>query len=469
MRGAVARIGLLAWGVVCAACATHAALRPASLEGEPGCMPAAPPASLWAMPLAAPVSGTVRFVPGGSPAARYNDAPSPVPHTALGDAVMAAARDEAARGGLPEPEPDARLFATCADLAEVAPEDRSAAIPFDDSVVAFALQRNGIIEPAVRLLYGWGDAAAPEQFVRELRPKLAEALRAAGAVRLGVGLARRDADGTAAIVLALQRSAVSTLPIPRGVASQGEVVIDAVLDPRFHDPEVFVTTPSGDTRQVDVRSGRPGGFVAQVACHAHDGRQQIEITASGASGATVLANFPVWCAAEPPRALPVRRASHEAIETPQRAEQALLAAIDRDRAAAGLPALRRDGEVAAVARGHADEMRRLRAVAHVSAATGSAADRVAAAGIATRLVLENVAHAYSVEQAHRALMDSPGHRANILSVAATDVGIGVAFGEDAAGRRELFIAQLFTRAPGPGESSQCDRAAQPITLKLRMP
>jgi uncharacterized protein YkwD len=122
-----------------------------------------------------------------------------------------------------------------------------------------------------------------------------------------------------------------------------------------------------------------------------------------------------------------------------------------------------------VARSHADEMRRLRAVAHVSAATGSAVDRVAAAGIATHLVLENVAHAYSVEQAHRALMDSPGHRANILSVAATDVGIGVAFGEDAAGRRELFIAQLFTRAPGPGESSQCDRAAQPITLKLRMP
>jgi hypothetical protein len=72
---------------------------------------------------------------------------------------------------------------------------------------------------------------------------------------------------------------------------------------------------------------------------------------------------------------------------------------------------------------------------------------VRAAGILTRTVLENVARAYSLREAHRALMNSPGHRANLMSAVATQVGIGVAFGETAAGRHELFITQVFTRVP----------------------
>ncbi|HEY6180007.1 MAG TPA: hypothetical protein VIX73_36445, partial [Kofleriaceae bacterium] len=66
MRGApVARIGVLAWGVVCAAipaCATSTPLRPVPLDDASGCLPA-PRAAMWTMPLAMPISGTVTFVP----------------------------------------------------------------------------------------------------------------------------------------------------------------------------------------------------------------------------------------------------------------------------------------------------------------------------------------------------------------------------------------------------------------------
>jgi uncharacterized protein YkwD len=393
------------------------------------------------------VAGPIRLAPVSDPVARYNEPQPLVSHTSLGDAMAAALGDAAARAGLPVPLPDSRLFQACADLAEIVPEEQGiSGATLDNTVVEFVLQRNGIIEPAVRLLFGWGDIGVPARFVKELQPKLAEVLRDGAMVRFGVGVARRRPDGTGAVVFALQGSGVSTLPIRRAAAPDGDVVVDAVIERRFHDPEVFVTYEGGDTRQVELKPGRPGGFIAQIACGAHEGRHQIEIIASDASGATVLANFPVWCAAEPPLALTVGAAPDDApVDGAAQAEQRLLASVNRDRAAAGLPVLLWDDAVAAVARSYSEEMRTTRVVAHISSTTGSAADRVRAAGIDTRIVLENVARAYGLNEAHQALMNSPGHRANLMSAAATHVGMGVAFGDDSSGRRELYITQVFTR------------------------
>lgn len=385
----------------------------------------------------------VTFAPASAPAARYNESPPPVPHTELGDAVTAAVRDAARGAGLPVPVPDARLFRACAELADLALQQGTVAYP----VIEFAMQRNGLIEPAPELLIVWGDVGSPGSMVKELQPRLVGVLRDGATARLGVGASQRAADGSGVAVFALQGSGVSTLPIPRAVAAGGRITIDAVVDPRFHDPEVFVTYQGGQTRQVELAPGRPGGFVAQIECGAHHGRQQIEITASDVAGATVLANFPVWCGVAPPASVAVESLPDEAPVTVDDAERRLLASVNRDRAAAGLPALVWDGAVAAVARGYSEEMRRTHLVAHISPTSGSAADRVRAAHIRTGVVLENVARAYGVDEAHQALMNSPGHRANLMSAVATHIGIGVAFGEATSGRRELFITQVFTRVP----------------------
>jgi hypothetical protein len=108
-------------------------------------------------------------------------------------------------------------------------------------------------------------------------------------------------------------------------------------------------------------------------------------------------------------------------------------------------------------------MRTTKVVAHVSPTTGSAADRVRAAKIKTPVVLENVARAYGVGEAHQGLMNSPGHRANLLSSSATHVGIGIVFGEEVSGRRELFVTQVLTRIP-----PQVDPAAAVAELRRRL-
>jgi uncharacterized protein YkwD len=390
----------------------------------------------------APVVSAV-FAPVTAPAARYNDAPLPAPHTELGDAVTSAVRDAARSAGLQVPQPDARLFRACAELAELVVRNGMIGYP----VIEFALQRQGIIEPAPEILIVWGDIGSPGPIVHELASRLAGALHDGATARLGIGAAHGAPDGGGVVVFALQGSGVSTLPIPRAVDAGGRIAIDAVIDPRFHDPEVFVTSQDGGTRQVGLAPGRPGGFVAHVECGARRGREQIEISASDTAGATVLANFPVWCGVPPPASVPVEALPDEAPVAADEAERRLFTRLNRDRAAAGLPALRWDGAVAQVARGYAEEMRRTHLVAHISPTSGSAADRVRAAGIKTGVVLENVARAYGIDEAHQALMNSPGHRSNLMSAIATQVGIGVAFGESAAGRRELFLSQVFTRVP----------------------
>jgi hypothetical protein len=127
------------------------------------------------------------------------------------------------------------------------------------------------------------------------------------------------------------------------------------------------------------------------------------------------------------------------------AEQRLLALVNLDRRKAGLAELEWDEAVAEVSRKYSEEMRRTQVVAHLSPISGSAADRVRAAKIKTSLVLENVARAYGVAEAHAGLMDSPGHQQNLMSPLATHIGIGVALGTMESGRPEMFVTQVFTR------------------------
>ncbi len=107
------------------------------------------------------------------------------------------------------------------------------------------------------------------------------------------------------------------------------------------------------------------------------------------------------------------------------AETEMLALVNAERDRAGLAPLEADERLATVARTHADEMFRLGYFAHQSPVTGEVVDRLDAAGLAWLVTGENLALARDVAEAHEGLMDSPGHRANILNPAFTRVGIGI--------------------------------------------
>ena len=131
------------------------------------------------------------------------------------------------------------------------------------------------------------------------------------------------------------------------------------------------------------------------------------------------------------------------LEPDPEAEEQMLAFLNEERASAGLPALRLDPRLVPVARAHSEEMFRLRYFGHVSPVSGGPFDRLAAAGIAYSRAGENLAYAQSVAVAHRGLMQSPGHRENILRPEFTHIGIGVV----SAGPYGRMFTQLFLTPP----------------------
>ncbi|HEY8808122.1 MAG TPA: CvpA family protein [Candidatus Limnocylindria bacterium] len=121
------------------------------------------------------------------------------------------------------------------------------------------------------------------------------------------------------------------------------------------------------------------------------------------------------------------------------AEQEMLKLLNDERTSRGLPALELDPRLVPIARQHSEEMFKLKYFGHQSPANGSPFDRLAAAKISYSRAGENLAYAHSVVVAHRGLMDSQGHRENILRPEFTRIGIGVI----SAGSYGRMFTQLF--------------------------
>lgn len=106
------------------------------------------------------------------------------------------------------------------------------------------------------------------------------------------------------------------------------------------------------------------------------------------------------------------------------AEERMLDLLNRDRIGAGLAPLIRDEAIDAVARAHAIDMLRRGYFGHESPDGVSSFQRMLDGGVRFRVAAENLALAPTTEIAHQGLMESPGHRANILGAEFGRVGIG---------------------------------------------
>ncbi len=381
--------------------------------------------------------------------------------------VLAAVRPVAGQVGVAVPELDPRLSAAASELARVAPANSQIGYP----LVEFAMQRNGIIEPSPHLIMIWGqNGDGPAEVIDSLSERLSEILatRTAPHTRFGVGSAERAGDEVC-FVVAFQASYVDTHPIPRSVSLGKALKISGSVRTPFKAPKVFVSRPGREVDSPKVLERGQGKFSAEVRCGQVAEKHQIEITASNPSGSTVLANFPIWCGSPPPMEFVYRATTDhtDPVATEAEAVERMLELLNRDRRQAGLPALKTDARLQQVAHGYSTEMLQTGRVAHVSPTSGSAADRVDRAGIRSTIVLENVARAYGVAQAQAGLMNSPGHRANILSKEASHVGIGVVFGAKTAGGSEFFVTQLFARVPTDMDASQAVRVVAKSVVRAR--
>ena len=106
-------------------------------------------------------------------------------------------------------------------------------------------------------------------------------------------------------------------------------------------------------------------------------------------------------------------------------EQRMLNLVNSERAKMGLSALRANLKVTEVARLKAGEMIAKNYFSHTSPTYGSPFDMMKQFGVSYRYAGENLAGAPGTDIAHTNLMNSPGHRANILNGNYREVGIGI--------------------------------------------
>ncbi|MEW6697341.1 MAG: CAP domain-containing protein [Bacillota bacterium] len=109
-------------------------------------------------------------------------------------------------------------------------------------------------------------------------------------------------------------------------------------------------------------------------------------------------------------------------------EQAMLDLINKERSAVGLKPLDYDAKLTELARLKAQDMITNKYFSHTSPTYGSPFDMMKNAGVTYRYAGENLAGAPDVNTAHKNLMNSPSHKANILKPEYTKVGIGVVSG-----------------------------------------
>ncbi len=120
-------------------------------------------------------------------------------------------------------------------------------------------------------------------------------------------------------------------------------------------------------------------------------------------------------------------------------EADMLNLVNEERAAEGLKALVADTALRHVSRLHSTDMFNRGYFSHVTPDGLDPFDRLRRGGIAFRMAGENLALAPTLTIAHSGLMNSPGHRDNILRPQFAFVGIGIMDG----GEHGLMVTQTF--------------------------
>lgn len=180
--------------------------------------------------------------------------------------------------------------------------------------------------------------------------------------------------------------------------------VAARKNPSANSPAVF-TIPAGT--KVKVVAKYDGWYVAY-----HNNRLGFIPTASARVGS-------------PGAAKTVPDVQGSAGNSPTNEETEMLNLINSERSKAGLKPLSANNEVTKLARLKSKDIADKNYFSHVSPTYGSPFEMLKSYNVSYLYAGENLAKNQNVQAAHQSLMNSPGHKKNIMSNNFTEVGIGV--------------------------------------------
>jgi uncharacterized protein YkwD len=388
-----------------------------------------------------------------------------------GDAALAARRgvESAARTHSVEIEGDPRLAQLAQWIAErLGPEGE----PPPNEVVDFFARHLGLVEPVPHIMVLGQPGDGLEEGVAS---SVSQFMQRQTYNRYGAAVVERS--GLAVAVVMLSWRWLELEPVPRRVESGTPLTLRGRLIGEHRNPTVVVAQPDGNVRRLPAGSGPD--FDVRVPTNG-SGVYQVEVVGRGEHGDTVIANFPVYVGRDVPRTVRLDEAGSSDGRDVESVRRELLDLLNETRRSAGLAEVREHVGLREVALAHSRDMAENDFIGHTSPRTGSAADRVRAASLQSGLVLENIGRGYGAQEIHRGLLESPGHRANLVNPDVTHVGIGVV-AQPEGSRSAFIVTEVFIRMServdlsGAAEQlvsminrSRSARGAPPLTLEAHL-
>ncbi len=374
--------------------------------------------------------GTIKdgsLSPGRPPAASYGSDASLTCPSRVVPIVSLDLEDKAKTNRTPVPKPDGRL---CAAAEVFLGWDRKD-MP-DETVLRFVSWYFGLTSPAPVTI-----TVVPTEDPKVISGMVLDAISsfAKNAAQPSFGLATsRVAKDSTRLTLMMADQFVDLEPVPKRLALSSQTALKGRLAGGYENPTIFISDVKGQLETPKVPPGK--ALQAELRCGDLAGRIQVEIRAEQQGAERIVANFPVMCGVDPPTSVAVAPAEPGPVD-PARDEKKAFDLINAERKSAGIQALGWDDAVAKVAR-TMSESRGKQAESDVVALLKQA-------GVISPLVLSNPGQARSLDEAHARFSFSPPHRANYMSTAVTQAGVGVAPGVDANGKPTVFVTELFVK------------------------
>ncbi len=261
---------------------------------------------------------------------------------------------------------------------------------------------------------------------------------------------RRFGDGTVLWILAVAPHWGEIDPLLRDLALDEPLAVQVEV-PGARELTLFVAPPTGQVKALSINSG----VARWVDCFHVPGEYLLEVVDVGPGRSRVVFDFSVYVEQEPRavQRLPTGIPSAD----PVQATDFLYRALNERRRAAGLGPLQRFERFEALAREHSALMASSGVLDHaIPGVTQGVGARAWQKYHPRARHYEDLAAAFSAQEALELVWASPGHRRNLLCETCTHAAIGVALEPVTQGPARLFVTWELLAFP-QGQPTLIDR------------
>jgi uncharacterized protein YkwD len=389
-----------------------------------------------------------RFSPGAAAAEQFGPNPAiACPRSVAADVLAFELKKLSDKNKRPEAQLDGRLCAVAQSLLAWDPAKGDSP---PAAVRAFLSSHFGLPVPArvatVRVVELGETGDERKSATTEEAKALAEKLKTpVGETLLGYqqprwGMAtQRVKKGQVKVAVVMDDRILELDPLPRKLSADQTAPLSGKVLPPYRNPKLALSGERGQITRPEPAGG--DAFRGELRCGSTPGDLWVEIRADRDGQAATVAAFSVACGKDLPTSVALSGGGWPADEAGQ--ERRLADGVNGQREAIGLPRMEWDDRLAGVARTVAETVRD-----QVKRGESPAVDLgplLEKAGVASPLVLQNPAQAWSAEEAEQRFTASPSNRQNLLNPEVNRVGVGIAPTQDAAGKPSMFVVELFTK------------------------